>query len=718
MRRTIIAVSLTANSVWLLAQSAPQQPAFRGSTLLIVQTVTVRDRKGKPVEGLTAADFIVTENGEPQDIAFVEYQRLDAAPLGTTEIAPAVPAPVAAIAPVTDALVSVPLSGDPRYRSRRLVVLYFDLSNMSFFDQSRIFDSVRTYLDTQMTAADLVSVMVFQDSRVRLKQEFTDDRPALRRVIADLERAADERERGASTIFAEVGAAFGEDNDTFNMFTTDRQLAALQTAITGLAPLPELKTLIYLGSGLQANGADNLAQLRATVNAAVRSNVTINPIDTRGLQATAPMGNAMRASPGGIGMFSGAIAEAAIRRQQAGQDTYYALAKDTGGRAMFDSNDLFLGIVQATQAVTGYYMIGYYTKNLAKDGKFRRVKVALSSTSAPNADLSYRPGYYGTKEWAKFNAVDKERQLEEALRLEDPITEIPMAMEINYFQVSSAEYFLPVSVRMPGSELARPRPAGATKALIDMLAEIKDDYGVTIRNARDKLEFKLDPAAAVEVSRRPLQYETGFTLLPGSYVIKVLARDATTGRIGTFIKPFVVPNLDREKARLPISTVVLSAQRVVPADALYTVQQKISATSANPLVYNGLKLIPSVSRTFGASVPLLIFLQAYERDLPPPAATARQALPPPAATARQDLSAASTMRPLVAFAAFYRDGVKIFETEAAGIESWDPKSRTVPIRLSIAAGHMEPGAYECQVTVLDPAAGKAAFWRGPVTVTR
>jgi hypothetical protein len=53
-----------------------------------------------------------------------------------------------------------------------------------------------------------------------------------------------------------------------------------------------------------------------------------------------------------------------------------------------------------------------------------------------------------------------------------------------------------------------------------------------------------------------------------------------------------------------------------------------------------------------------------------------------------------------------------------GIESWDPKSRAVPIRLSIGAGQMEPGTYECQVTVLDPAAGKAAFWRGAVTVMR
>ena len=97
-----------------------------------------------------------------------------------------------------------------------------------------------------------------------------------------------------------------------------------------------------------------------------------------------------------------------------------------------------------------------------------------------------------------------------------------------------------------------------------MIGEIKDEYGVTIQNAKDKLEFKLDAATASQAAPRPIQYETGFTLLPGNYAIKVLARDTTTGRIGTFQKSFTVPNLEREHVRLPISTVVLTSQRVAP----------------------------------------------------------------------------------------------------------------------------------------------------------
>jgi VWFA-related protein len=703
-----LVVALLMSSVSSAQQQPAQSPTFRSSTLLIVQTVTVKDKNGKPIEGLTAKDFVVTEDGVAQDVAFVEYQKLDAPPLGAISLETGATAaagspvstapPIASLTQVGDTLAAVPLPGDTRYRGKRLIVLYVDLSGLSMFDEGRVFDGARKYLRASMTAADMISVFSYDSGRVRMKQDFTDDRVQLLKVINDLEQAQLDAEQGIVAI-EDFRTAFGEDEASFNMFASDRKLSALQTTVSNLGPLPEMKTLIYFGTlNIDVN---NMAQVRATVNAAVRSNVTINPVDVRGLTATAPMGNASQASRGGVGMFSGTIAQQGLRRALASQDSYYALAKDTGGKAFFNNNDLSLGIEQAAQAVTGYYMLGYYTKNQLKDGKFRRVKVSLTGALAADAEIAHRAGYYGAKEWAKFNDFDKDRQLEEAMRLEDPITDIPMAIEVNYFQISSAEYFVPVSVRMPGSELARPRPSGSTKADIDILAEIKDEYGVTMRNSRDRLEFKLDSATAADVARKPIQYETGFTVLPGNYIIKVLARDATTGRIGTFMHPFVVPNLEKEKSRLPISTVVFSTQRVPTADALYTVKQKIDVATSNPLVENGIKLVPSVTRTFSAQQPLFIYLQAYERDLSSPTATAEQG-----------------PRPLVAFVTFFENETKVFESEPLAADTWDPKTKAVAIRMGIRAGKLKPGSYTCQVTVLDPAGNKAAYWRGAVEIVR
>jgi VWFA-related protein len=668
-----------------LAMLAQAQPTFRAATHLRVQTVSVKDKHGHPITGLTAKDFVVIENGIAQQIAFVEYQPLDNAPYAHV---PAVSPDALGVSPVTS--IDVPAPSDDRYRGRRLIVLYFDLFNMPFFDQQRMYAGADKYIDSAMTPADLVAIVAFENGKVTMKQPFTDDRPALREVIRQMVQAADDQLNGG-IIRIDTGGQFGEDDDTFNLFSTDRQLAALQTAVTDLGPLPEIKTLVYFGSGLRLNGADNQAQLRATVNAAVRSNVTINPIDTRGLAAEPLLGDATRASPGGIGMFNGSVAQTALTKQQQSQDTYYALAKDTGGRAMFNYNDLSAGVVQAAQAVTGYYMLGYYASNDAKDGRFRRVRIALASNSS--AQLSYRPGYYAPKEYAKFNTTDKERQLEDALRADDPITEIPMAVDVNYFRLNSAEYFVPISVRMPGSELVRPRPDGGARGEIDMIGEIKDDYGVTIRNAKDRVQFTLDPDRAAQVAHRQIQFETGFTVLPGTYAIKFLARDDATGHIGTVLKSFTIPNLDREQVRLPISTVVLTSERIPARRALFSVKQKIDTDAANPLVFDGRKLIPNVSRTFSAARPVYVFLQAYEQD-------------------------ASSPRPLVAFAALYHHGAKRLETAPMGMTNWNAVAKAVPIWFTASLAGVEPGEYECQVTVLDPGSGRAAFWRTAIVIVR
>ena len=164
--------------------------------------------------------------------------------------------------------------------------------------------------------------------------------------------------------------------------------------------------------------------------------------------------------------------------------------------------------------------------------------------------------------------------------------------------------------------------------------------------------------------------------------------------MGTFQGSFSIPNLEREAVRLPINSVVLTSQRVSPGDALYAVKQRISSDTAHPLVHEGQKLIPSVTRTFSAGRPLFVFLQSYERD-------------------------AAAMRPLVAFVAFYRDGAKVFEIEPLAVtEGWDPKSRAVPIRFTVPPGSLRPGSYDCQVTVLDPGDNRAAFWRAPIVVVK
>jgi VWFA-related protein len=693
---------------WMMAAPAQQAPPanppqnppaaapagvakFEANAQLVVETVSVTDKSGKPVEGLTAKDFTVTEDGVAQTISFCEYQKLadDLVPVpapAPTQVAANEPEKKAD--PVTQFQISPERPGDIRYKDRRLITLYFDMGAMPPPDQLRAQSAAVKFLKEQMRPADLVALMSFSD-RLHVLQDFTDDRDLLMQTVDKLfigeAQGFDQSTNDDSA--ADYGSAFGEDDAEFNIFTTDRQLSSLQTAVKMLGQLNEKKVLVYFASGLRLNGVDNQAQLQATTNSAIRANVTLFTVDARGLVAQAPLGDATRGSPGGLGMYSGSSALAFTNNFQKSQDTMYALAKDTGGKALLDNNDLSQGVVQAERSIGSYYIIGYYSANTNLDGKFRRIKIAYNGD--PSAKLDYRQGYWAGKVFSKFTTVDKERQLHDALMLGDPITELTIAMEVGYFQLNSAEYFVPVAMKIPGSELALARRRGADHTLIDFIGEVKDEYNVTVANVRDKVDMKLSGETAQQLAKQPIQYDTGFTLLPGTYSIKVLARDDETGRIGTFMSKFVIPNLNKEQLKIPISSVVLSGQRMALTDALFTAG-KDKGPTVNPLIQDGQKLVPSVTRVFSKSKDMYVYLQAYERG-------------------------AEKIQPLVAFVTFYRGQAKAFETPPLQVsDGVDNKLKTVPLRFSLSLNKLPPGKYNCQVTVVDPTAQKAAFWQAPV----
>ena len=662
---------------------------------IVIETVVVKDKKGNPIDGLTAKDFTVTEDGVPQKVRFCEQQSMPST-LSDVPVTPSRPEDITLYNRLARSQITPEEPGDVRYKDHRLLALYFDMTAMRPADQLRALSAAEKFIRTQMTTSDLVSIMRYSGGSVDVLQDFTADRNRLLSILETL--VVGEGQGSAETIddasSADTGAAFGQDDSQFNIFNTDRQLSALQTAARMLGQLNEKKSLIYFASGLRLNGVDNEAQLQATVDAAIRAGVSFWPIDARGLVAQAPLGDATQGSAGNAGMYSGAAALAMTTNLQQSQDTLFSLAGDTGGKALLDYNDLTKGIVQAQQAITSYYILEYYPTNTALDGRFRRVKISVNPDL--DAKLDYRQGYFAGKEFSKFTTVDKERQLEDALMLGDPITDLTIAIEINYFQLNRAEYFVPIVVKIPGRELALAKRGGAEHTLIDFVGEIKDVYGgTTVTNVRDNVNIKLSDATASELAKQPIEYEAGFTLLPGKYMIKFLARDDETGRIGAYQTTFVIPNLNKEEKRGPISSVVLSGQRVDLKNAIYnaakTKDQEKEAT-VNPLVQDGKKLIPSVTRVFSKGRDFYVYLQAYQQG-------------------------ATDTKPLVAFVSFYQGQTKVFETQPMAVtRTSTSRLGTVPLSFSIGLNQLPAGQYDCQVTVLDPTAMKGTFWQAPIMV--
>ena len=375
------------------------------------------------------------EDGKPQKVSVFEYQRISSKPEPPPELKLddqfALPE-----APKTTITAATP--GQIQYHDKRLMVFFFDFSSMQIPDQLRAQDGALDYLNKNITKDDVVAVL-FYASTIQVLTDFTSDRDVLTRVIkgmpigeaSELAALADTGDDNGE----DTQAAFVADETEFNIFSTDKKLAAIEQAAKMLASFPEKKALVYFSGGVSRSGLDNEAQLQASINAAAKANLSIYSIDTRGLKAEPPGGGASKGGSRGSGIFNGGVQNSQRSAQLASQDTLYTLAAETGGKSFFDSNDIALGIQRTQDAMGSYYLLGYYSTNNAADGKYRKISVKLNNPKLA-AKLEHREGYYADKVWGKLNAQDKEQQLKEALSAGDPATDLPLSLQIDYFRVS------------------------------------------------------------------------------------------------------------------------------------------------------------------------------------------------------------------------------------------------------------------------------------------
>jgi len=679
MRRIISSLICSAA---LIAQQPGTVPTFKADTNLVIVTVFARDKEGRPVKGLTKDDFIVLENGKPQTISVFEYQNLDL---------PETAKPVEVETPSSPTAPSTPAPESPlKYRDRRLLVLYFDWSSLADADQVHALDAAKEFIRKQMKPADLVSIASF-GTIVKIEEEFTGDKDRLMARLDKIQPGA-YSELSADAATEEVtdqDSAFQADMTEFNVFNTDRKLGALEDLASKLRSLPEKKSIIFFSSGVSRSaGMENESQLRSAINAAVRANVSFYPVDVRGLQSAPLGGDASQAAPTGTALYSGSTQSQARSKRNDSQDTLYALASDTGGKATFDTNDLTLAARQAQRDQQSYYVIGYYSADARKDGNFRRVEVKLAAKKA--IALDYRKGYYAPKEFRAFNADDKERQLDEAMQSGDPITDLPIAVEIDWMRLGKGRYFVPISVKIPGSAIPLQKKGTSEVTRADFTAQVRDAKGAPVNAVRDEIEIRLRENKAGMLAARSLLYDTGFTLPPGKYKLKALVRENLTGKIGTFESKFEVPELESNTDRLALSSLVLSTQRAKTGEEVGRAERSTKKSDKHPLVRNGEKIVPSVTRVFQREQTLTVYAEAYGLENPT----------------------------LQATVGFYRDGKKAFESRPTFVrELLTGRPGAAAIQMEIPLKALTPGDYIAQLTVIDAPNSRFAFSRLPVVIS-
>jgi VWFA-related protein len=680
--------------------AAEQTVTFTTNSNLVIVDVTVKDKSGKIIDGLTAADFTVLEDGKPQKIDTFEFQHLtmesEPPPAITLDEQLKLPED-----PKTTITAATP--GKIQYHDKRLLVFFFDFSSMGIPEQLRAQDASLDYLKSHITKDDIVAVLMFTGTGDPLVlSDFTEDRDVLTECLkklpigeaSDLAGLADTGDDNSE----DTGAAFVADETEFNIFNTDQKLAAIEKAAKMLSSFPEKKALVYFSSGVSKTGVDNQAQLEASINAAVKANLAIYPIDARGLMADPPGGGASKAASRGTGIYNGSQYNSQRGAINDSQETLFTLAEETGGKAFLDSNDIEAGITQAQEGMGSYYLLGYYSGNNAKDGKYRRITVKLNGNKYPGAKLEHRLGYYADKVWTKLNNQDKDQQLKEALSSGDPVTDLPLALQVDYFRVGLTAYFVPVSIKVPGSVIALAAKGGASVTQLDFLGQIQDERKATVGNVRDFIKIQLDQDKAVALGKKSFQYDAGFTLEPGRYSMKFVVRENITGKMGTFQTKFIVPDLAADTSGLKMSTVIWSSQREKVTAAVGSAEKITKKEmTANPLIVGDEKVIPNITKVFRRTSNLYVNFDVYD--------------------AKPDPANANARRVKVSMSLFNTKGAKAFEvgpldeTQLTGT-----RPEAVPVQFQVPLKDLAPGKYQCQINVVDEVGRKFAFPRTPLVI--
>jgi VWFA-related protein len=666
--------------------SANQKGAIKAAVNLVEVDVAVTDRDGKLVKGLRQDQFSIAEDGKDQKISTFDYydvEQLEKA--AAAETAP-LTIPIGSVAPPEEVRQQV--------RDRRMIVLFFDLTSLQPNDLTRSTLAAKQFLAKQMTPADLVGVVAF-GNQLRVIADFTNDRDLLYSAVdallpgkeAQLAALAAATSTGIdAAVTEETNAAFTADDTEFNAFNTDRKLASLESLADLLRDIPGKKSVLQFTSGITQTGEDNRSQLRATTDAANRANMSIYTVDSRGLLAEIPGGDASVGAASGNAMYTGAAVFQQSGARQDSRETLATLASDTGGRSFFDLGDLGQAFHSVQSDTTGYYLLGYYSTNAQHDGRWRTIRVKVAGV--PGARIRYRQGYYAPKDFGVYTTEDRERQLEEAMRSDSPVVELPIAVETAYFRLDNKQVFVPISAKLASSALQWAQKSGRRQAEFDFAAEVRDSQSGRIAGAlRDTITVRLDTERYEELQQNALVYQGGIILPPGNYKLKFLARENESGRIATFEDELRLPAVQAD--RMQLSSVVLSSQ-LVEVQKSSEVQTKGFAPNAKlkelPLDVAGERIIPSVTRVFTNQQMLYIFFQAYVPE-------------------KVDLNQ------LRAGLEFFRNGARISQTFIVAPAQVDEKTRTASFRLSLPLNAVAIGRYTVQAVVVEAGGSQAAFGR-------
>lgn len=560
---------------------AAEAPAFPAGVELVTVDAVVVDGKGHATPGLTQADFTVLENGVSQTITKFE--------------AVVLPEARAAAAPPRRAAYSSNEASAARHG--RTFLLVFDDIHLTVNQAQRARVALGHFLRTGVRDGDRVMLVasgggawwhermpegrselmeILKRLDGRLVPDSSPDRisdyEAMRIIAFDDSEVgrqvarrfdaygAGGRERQGDHPFADTanrGSAVGlidpyvrsRAQDVYHAAVSRRRitLSVMTRALNALALTQGRKAMVLASEGFIYE--QDFKEMRDVVSASLRVNVPVYFIDTRGLKALPDFMTAEFPSAFDVQDTVAVLAD--IAREAEGAE---AVALDTGGFVIKNTNDLESGILRVSSESQAYYLLGYPPSNPARDGKFRKIEVKLDPAKARGLKVRARRGYYAPSD-APPKAPPSAGDPEILRALDSPFesSQVPLRVAAFAFdEALSQKANVVIVADIDVHDLAIHEEDGRAKASLAFLIETQHRQTGEVYTYDQQIDMALLPDTRTALLRTGYTVSREFVLAAGSYQAKVVVRDLGNGRLGSVIHDFEVPDPSAFRLTTPI----------------------------------------------------------------------------------------------------------------------------------------------------------------------
>jgi VWFA-related protein len=586
--------------------AAPQQPpiTFRAEVNYVEVDTRVLDRDGKFVPGLQAADFEVFEDGKPQKVTAFSLVNI---PLERAE---------------RPLFASKPIEPDVRTNLQgadgRIYVIVLDDLHTAPLRSQRIKLAARQFIERYVGANDLAAV-VHTSGRSDAGQEFTTSQSRLLRAVdkfmgrklssSTLNQIEDAQRRAGTPMASDPAADMDDKERGFNARGT---LDSIRNVANYLGNIRgRRKALVLFGEGIDYNINEIFSSqiteaqtvidaTREMIAAATRANVAIYAVDPRGLGAEFQDMASIQSFPDdtslGLGMSS------IFNEVRLSQDSLRVMGDETGGFAVINKNDFATAFQRIVDDNSSYYVMGYYSTNDRRDGRFRKIEVKLRDK--PGYVIRARKGYVaprGKAPEAKPASKDgMSSELKDAMESPLPLTALPLAVSAVVFKGPAPKGAVVISTYIQGGSISFNDAGGTFKNDLDVIGVATDDKGKTFSTNRNTVNLNMKPDTAKRVTATGFRVIQSLDLAPGRYSLRVGVSESNTRKAGSVMMDIEVPDFAKQPLTMSDIAVTSAMSGVAP-----TVRPK------DPLE----KLLPgplTTYREFSTADELAVFAEIYD----------------------------------------------------------------------------------------------------------